>query len=257
MKNAVLITGASGGIGLEFAKLCAKDGNNLVLVARRKEILEKEAAILQETHGIEVQTIAADLSEPDAAQHVWKEASGMYDIDILINNAGVGLYGDFTSTNAQKEEVMIQLNMVCLTQLTKLALPTMLARNNGKILNIASVAAFMPGPLMAVYYATKAYVLSLSEALAEETRNTEVSVTALCPGPTATSFDKKANLGASALFTNKLMTAESVASEGYKGLMKGKAVVVPGLRQKIMVCLIRFSPRWLVRKVVKYVQRPL
>ena len=257
MKHATLITGASGGIGLEFAKLCAKNGNNLVLVARRKEVLEKEAAILRDTHGIEVQTISADLSTPNAAQHVWKEASTLYDIDILINNAGVGLYGGFASTDADKEEVMIQLNMVCLTQLTKLALPAMVARNKGKILNIASVAAFMPGPLMAVYYATKAYVLSLSEALAEETRNTGVSVTALCPGPTATGFDKKANLGASALFTNKLMTAERVASEGYKGLMKGKAVVVPGLRQKIMVCLIRLSPRWLVRKVVKYVQRPL
>jgi short-subunit dehydrogenase len=257
MKHAALITGASGGIGLELAKLCAKDGHNLVLVARRKEVLEKEAVTLREVHGIEVQTIAADLSEPNAAQNIWQEASVLYDIDILINNAGVGLYGDFASTDVQKEAVMMQLNMVCLTQLAKLALPAMLARKNGKILNIASVAAFMPGPLMAVYYATKAYVLSLSEALAEETRNSGVSVTALCPGPTATGFDKKANLGTSALFTNRLMTAEKVAATGYKGLMKGKAIVVPGLRQKIMVCLIRLSPRVLVRRVVRYVQRPL
>lgn len=256
MKTAALITGASGGIGLELAKLCAKDGHNLVLVARRKEVLEKEATALRQEHGIEVLTVAADLSEPRAAATVWAKASSAYEIAMLINNAGIGLYGEFLHTDVKKEAAMMQLNMICLTELTKLALPNMRARTSGKILNIASVAAFLPGPLMAVYYATKAYVLSFSEALAEECRHTGVTVTTLCPGPTATGFEKKANLGASVLFGGRLLQPEDVAMAGYKGMMKGKAIVLPGLRQKLMTLLIRLTPRSLVRRGVRYFQRP-
>ncbi|PJA67391.1 short-chain dehydrogenase [Candidatus Peregrinibacteria bacterium CG_4_9_14_3_um_filter_49_12] len=257
MKSAALITGASGGIGLEFAKICAKEGRNLVLVARRKDVLEKEAAILRKEYNVHVLTLAADLSSLGSAKLVWTEASEAYAIDTLINNAGIGLYGEFVSADTEKEMAMMQLNMVCLTELTKLALPSMRARKNGKILNVSSVAAFVPGPLMAVYYATKAYVLSFSEALAEENRNTGVTVTALCPGPTATGFEKKANLGRSVLFQSRLMTPESVAMAGYKGMMKGTVIVLPGLRQKVMIPLLRCIPRSVIRRAVRYFQRPL
>lgn len=255
--GAVLITGGNGGIGLELARLFAADGYSLVLVARDAERLRSAAEGLRKQFPGTVATIAHNLSAPHAARELWQQiaAQGL-EIDILVNNAGVGLYGPFAETDAAKEAAMMQLNMVSLTELTKLALPGMLARKHGKILNISSVAAFQPGPLMAVYYASKAYVLSFSEALAEELRGSGVTVTALCPGTTRTGFEERAELGASALFrTARPMSAERVARAGYRGLMRGRAVVIPGMHSKIATFLVRITPRALVRRVVKYVQR--
>lgn len=253
--RTVLITGASSGIGLELAKLFAKDNYELVLVARNEQRLTDIAAGLDAT----VHVIPLDLAEEQAADSLWQQINDkQLQIDVLVNNAGVGLFGLFHETDINKEHSMMNLNMIALTELTKKALPPMLERGRGKILNIASTAAFQPGPLMAIYYASKAYVLSFSEALAEETRGSGVTVTVLCPGPTTTGFVEQANLGGSALFNEqKPMEASKVATIGYRALQQGKVIAIPGLRNTLLVWLTRFTPRALVRRIVHYVQRPL
>jgi short-subunit dehydrogenase len=196
MKQTALITGASSGIGLDLARLFAADGHDVVLIARSEDKLREVAQELTAKHGVVAHVIAADLAKADAPQSIFDRAPA---IDILVNNVGFGTSGKFAETDLRAELDMIQVNIAALTHLTKLFLPPMLQRGHGRFLNVASTAAFQPGPLMAVYYATKAYVLSFSEAIAEELSGTGVSVTVLCPGPTATGFQKAANLGTEAL----------------------------------------------------------
>jgi uncharacterized protein len=253
MKDTALVTGASGGIGEEIARLVAAGGGDLVLVARTTARLDALAAELTRAHGVAVTVLTADLSAPDAAAGIARIlADRQIAIDILVNNAGFGAAAEFAREDPGEIVQMIQLNVVTLTLLTRLLLPPMLQRRKGRILNVASTAAFQPGPLMAVYYATKAYVLSVSEALSEETAGTGVSVTCLCPGPTRTGFEKRARAGNSRLFTRPgVMSAAAVARAGYDAMMAGRRLVIPGLTNKIGVQVVRFTPRRLVPALVK------
>ena len=256
MKKTALITGASSGIGYELTKLFARDRYNLVLVARSESKLQQIASELTEQYGIAVKVIAKDLALPSSPEEIWQELqTEAITIDVLVNNAGFATYGFFVETELQPELNMMQLNMVTLTHLTKLFLPEMLARQTGKILNIASTAAFQPGPLMAVYYATKAYVLSFSEALANELQGTGVTVATLCPGPTKSGFQAKANMENSKLVKDKqIMDAKKVASIGYQGLINNQTVIIPGLQNKLLALVVRFIPRNLLTRIVRSMQ---
>src|SRR5450631_116311 len=223
--STVLITGASGGIGYELAKLCARDHHNLVLVARSADRLAPVAAELQ-AQGVTVKTIALDLAAPPARKFLFDQLQreGVA-IDILVNNAGFGAFGEFAQMPEDEILGQIALNITALTQLTRLFLPSMMQRRGGKIMNVASTAAFQPGPLMAVYYATKAYVLSFSEAIGYELKDKNITVTALCPGPTASGFQKAADIEDSKMVKGqKIPNAKVVAQYGYKAMMKGKTV---------------------------------
>jgi short-subunit dehydrogenase len=255
--GTALITGASSGIGLELAKLFARDGYDLVLVARRREKLESLGEDLGKRHGIRFRAIAADLADPAAPAEIVRQlAAASVAVDVLVNNAGFGELGPFANTDLETERRMIQVNITALTDLTKLLLAGMLERRRGRILNVASTAGFAPGPLMAVYYATKAYVISLSEALAEELRGSGVSVTVLCPGPTLTEFQAVAHMESTRLFRlpGVVMDAVSVARAGYAGLMRGKRMVVPGLLNRALPLVIRLSPRAMVVRVARLFQ---
>ncbi len=253
--KTALITGASSGIGYELTKLFASDGYNLVLVARNQGQLMQIADELKEKYGVSVKVISKDLSAASASEEIFRELQQeSIEIDALVNNAGFATYGLFSETDLAAELRMMQVNMVTLTHLTKLLLSGMLQRRRGKILNVASTAAFQPGPLMAVYYATKAYVLLFSEALADELRGTGVNVTALCPGPTESGFQKSANMEDSKLFSGEVMDAQTVARIAYRGLMTNKTVVIPGLRNKILVESVRIFPRKIVTRVVRNLQ---
>ncbi len=253
----VLITGASSGIGYEFCKLFAHDGYDLVIVARNRTRLGQIASELRQQYGIVVHVIPCDLSDINAAETLYRKLKQKkLSIDILVNNAGFGLYGSFSETSAEDELAMIQVNITSLTHLTKLIIPGMITRKSGRILNVASTAAFQPGPLMAVYYATKAYVLLFSEALARETQGTGVTVSVLCPGPTRTQFQQHARIGQSRLVNTKLiMDAATVAAAGYRGLMRGKNIIVPGFSNKISSQLHRFIPRKLITKIIHTIQK--
>ena len=255
-KGTALVTGASSGIGLELATLLAREGHDLVLVSRSRGKLEDIGRALHEEFGITASVIARDLADPASPQAIASDlASRGVAVDILVNNAGFGVYGFFTETSLEKELEMIQVNIVALTHLTKLFLPGMIARRRGRILNLASTAAFQPGPLMAVYYATKSYVLSFSEALANETAGTGITVTALCPGPTITDFQKQAGLEATALFNNPfVMTAAEAARAGYEGMMRGRRVVIPGLANAMLVQGTRIAPRRLSTAIARRIQ---
>lgn len=255
MRKTALITGASYGIGKELAELFAKDQINLVLVARSKDVLEKLAVDLKQTYSIDAEVIASDLSKPTAAYELYEQCQQkQISIDYLVNNAGFGLYGEFLNTDLQKEIDMIEVNIKSLMVLTKLFLPHMVERGEGKILNVASMASFQPGPLMAVYYATKSFVLHFSEALANELKGTGVTVTALCPGPTETMFGKRAGLDQSKLFQRGVMDAKTVAKLGYRGFMAGKTIVIPGVMNRLSAFCIRFLPRSLVTRIVRQIQ---
>ena len=255
-RQTALVTGASGGIGLELARLFAAGGYDLVLVARSTAKLEELAGELRK-HGGAVRVLAKDLAKPESPEEVFREleAAGVA-VDVLVNNAGFATYGPFVEIDLGRELEELQLNVATLTHLTKKLLPGMLARRRGGVLNVASTAGFQPGPLMAVYYATKAYVISFSEALAEELSGTGVTVSALCPGPTATGFQQRAGLEDSKLFSGMLQVADAaaVARAGYEGFRAGKRIVIPGLVNKIGVQSIRVSPRSLATKVVKRMQ---
>lgn len=256
-RQTVLVTGASGGIGLELARLFAGGGYDLVLVARSAGRLEEIAAGLRERHGVAARVLAKDLADPKSPEEVWRElAEAGVLVDVLVNNAGFATYGPFAEIDLGRELEELQLNVVTLTHLTKKFLPGMIARRRGGVLNVASTAGFQPGPLMAVYYATKAYVVSFSEALAEEMRGTGVTVSALCPGPTATGFQKRGGLEDSKLFGGLLQVADaaSVARAGYEGFRAGERIVVPGLLNKIGVQSLRVSPRSLATRLVKSMQ---
>ncbi len=256
MNRTVLITGPTSGIGYELAKLFAKDGYGLILVARGGDRLAPLKAELEKTYGVFVKTIEKDLSESNAPQEVFQELkTDTHSIELLVNNAGFGNYGTFDQTDLETELRMIQLNIASLTHLTKLFLKGMIKNKWGRILNVASTASFQPGPLMAVYYASKAYVLSFSEALANELKGTGVTITALCPGPTRTGFQKRADIEGTRLVSGGLiMDAKRVAEEGYRGLMRGKTVVIPGLKNKAIAFSVRLTPRNLVTKIVRAIQ---
>lgn len=253
MKETALITGASSGIGLDLARLFAKDGHDVVLVARSEGRLREIAAELERDCGVKAHVIAADLAQPDAPRTLVDALPCA--VDVLVNNAGFGITGPFVTTDLAKELEMIQVNVVALTALTKLLLPPMVARRRGRVLNVASTAAFQPGPLMAVYYATKAYVLSFSEAIADELRDSGVTVTALCPGPTSTGFADAAGMTKTRLFNlAKPMDSAAVAREGYKAMQRGRRVVVTGMKNKLLTQSIRVSPRRMVTAIVRKLQ---
>jgi len=248
-----LITGASSGIGYELSKVFAREGYNLILVSRNEEALQKLATQLRTEHEVLAKVIAKDLAASNSPQEIYSQVlKESIAVNVLVNCAGLGLAGKFSETDLSTELRMIQVNIVALTELTKLFLQDMVRRREGRILNVASTAAFQPGPLMAVYYATKAYVLSFSEAIFEESHNSGVIVTALCPGPTRTDFQNRAGLAESKLFNPKrlLRTDEplEVAELGFEGMIRGEAIVIPGFRNKLLASAVRFLPRKLVRK---------
>lgn len=250
----VLITGASEGIGRELAKFFALNGYPLVLVARDKTRLDALARELSSTHGIDAKTISKDLSLPTAAAELKAAIEDQkIVIEILVNNAGFGVHGFFSQTDWKSTEDMLNLNMMTLTQLTRIFLPEMLKRGHGKILNVASTAAFQPGPFMACYFASKAYVLSFTEALAEELSGTGVTATAFCPGPTRTQFQKRShteNIRENAF----VMEAAHAAEAAFNGLMRGKRLVVPGFTNKLLAILVRLSPRRIVIRVTRFLE---
>lgn len=255
MKTA-LITGASNGIGLELAKVHASQGGNLVLVARNKAKLDSLKETLENQYKIKVYTIGKDLSAANAAQEVYDETTNQgIQIDYLINNAGFGDFGMFTETSWDKELQMINLNITTLTHFTKLYLQDMTKRKSGKIMNVASTAAFQSGPTMAVYYATKAYVLSFSEAVDNEVRDKGISVTTLCPGATESGFQVAAAMEESALVKGKrLPSSAEVARFGYTAMLKGKTVAIHGFMNRILANSVRFLPRSIVVKVTRKMQ---
>jgi uncharacterized protein len=249
--GTALITGASGGIGYELAMLFARDHHDLVLVARSGPKLADFGLALQRDFGISVKTIPIDLTLPNAPQSVFEDVqrSGIH-IDVLVNNAGYGVLGEFAQLPLTDDVGMIQLNVMALTVLTKLFLQPMLERRAGKILNVASTAGFQAGPLMAVYYATKSYVILFSEAIASELKGTAITVTCLCPGATDTGFAGRAGNESSILFKAvKPMDAKTVALHGYKGLMSGKTLVISGFRNWLVAESIRFAPRKMVTAI--------
>jgi len=253
--QTALITGASGGIGYEFAKLFARDHYNLVLVARSGDKLSKFADDLQNQYGVVVKTIALDLGAPPSPQFVFdqlkREAIG---IDILINNAGYGNFGEFAKMPMEDALGQINLNITAMTALTRLFVPAMLERRSGKIMNVASTAAFQPGPLMAVYYGTKAYVLSLTYAIADELRHTNVTLTAFCPGATETGFATRAGNDKTRLFQKfGPMEVKTVAVDGYRGLMKGKTLVISGTKNWLVAESVRFAPRKAVTAISRWI----
>jgi len=255
VSKTALVTGASGGIGYELALLFARDGFDCILVARSQDKLRELAARLESEHRVKTLVIVKDLSRPSAVDEIYEEVTAAsMPIDVLVNNAGFPVFGLFHETDLKVELEMLQVNVIALTALTKLFLRGMIDRRSGRILNLASTAAFVPGPLMAVYYASKAYVLSFSEALANESHGTGVTVTALCPGPTRTGFQKRGVMEDSRLVQGQIADARSVALAGYRGLMAGKTIVIPGLTNKLVPWIERLSPRGMVTRVVRRMQ---
>lgn len=246
-----LITGASGGIGLELARIFAREHYDVVLVARNQTRLEEIAGELRSNHHESVEVIAKDLSLPDAVADIRLRAGH---VDILVNNAAFGLYGKFADFSAEDDLSLMHLNMDALVLLTQAFLPAMIQAGSGRILNVASTAAFQPGPLMALYYASKAFVLHFSEALANELEGTGVTVTTLCPGPTETGFQARAEMEESRLMKMGMMSAKAVAEAGYSGLMAGKTIVIPGFRNRFTALSVRFAPRKLVTKLARKIQ---
>jgi short-subunit dehydrogenase len=253
--QTALITGASGGIGYELAKLFAKDHHNLVLVARSGDKLNQLAGELRGQFGVTVKTVALDLASVPGGKILFDLLEGeKLAIDVLVNNAGFGVFGEFAGMAEEEILGQVHLNVTALTLLTRLFLPGMLARRNGKIMNVASTAAFQPGPLMAVYYATKAYVLSFTEALANEVAGTGVIVSCFCPGATNTGFQRRAGMENSRLFKKiGAMSAEKVARDGYRGLMSGKTLVISGMQNWLVAESVRFAPRKWVTAVSRWV----
>jgi hypothetical protein len=252
-KGTALITGASSGIGAELARLCAADGYDVVLVARQRAALQELAFSLSQAHGIAARAVIADLADPGAARAVFDSAGA---VDILINNAGFGLRGAYAATDWEAEARMIQVNVTALAHLTKLYLPGMIARRCGRILNVASTAAFVPGPFMAMYYATKAFVFSFSLAIANELQGTGVTLTVLCPGPTRTNFFETAGTANTNIIKGPSMSAASVAREGYDAMMAGKAEIIAGGRNRWMIWGARFAPRRMLAGIARRLNSP-
>jgi short-subunit dehydrogenase len=251
-----LITGASAGIGLELARVFALHNHNLLLVARNEAALRDLASELSTNHGVDATIFVADLSKPEAPQliHEFCAQSGIV-VDNLVNNAGFGDYGPFHELDRKHQLDMIAVNIASLVDLTHRFLPGMVSQKSGKILNVASTAAFQPGPFMSVYYATKSFVLHFSEAISVELEGTGVTVTALCPGATRSEFQERANLNGSRLFDGrKLPTSKDVAEYGYTSLMRGKRVAIHGLLNMVLANSVRFSPRGVVLRIARFIQ---
>jgi short-subunit dehydrogenase len=255
-KETVLITGASSGIGWELAKLFAASGSRLVLVARRRDRLEALANELRSQHGTESRLLIEDLGRPGAAQQVFDATSAEGPVDVLVNNAGFGLLGRFRKLPLDRQREMLQLNVTALTELSRLYLPGMIERRRGGLLNIGSTASFQPGPNAAVYYASKAYVLSFTEALVTELAGTGVTSTCLAPGPTHTGFGDLSGMGSTPVFRFGSMPADAVARAGYRAFRRRRSLVVPGLCNKALIFVQRFSARWLVRRIVSDWMQP-
>jgi short-subunit dehydrogenase len=251
-RPGALITGASSGIGYELAKVLAREGHDLALVARSGDLLEALAETLRADYGVRAEVLVADLAEPGAPDEVCErlEAAG-FRTDVLVNNAGFGSMGPFWEADAGSQLDMVQVNVTALVHLTRLILPGMVERSAGRIMNVASTAAFQPGPLMAVYFASKAFVLSFTEALDEELRGTGVSVTALCPGPVPTGFQKRAGMS-KAPIGGRMVTGDAaeVARIGYQGMMKGRRIVIPGRINRVGSFLPRLLPRAVAPRIV-------
>ncbi|MGB3148259.1 MAG: SDR family oxidoreductase [Paracoccaceae bacterium] len=256
LRGWTLITGASEGLGREFAALAAAEGRDLILAARQADKMEAMAEKLRARYKIAIEVLPTDLSDPEAVELLWRRASSRRRIDILVNNAGLGYNGAFSAEDFSREKASINVNVMALTILMKHAVPHMMASGGGRILNIASVAAFMPGPYMAVYHATKAYVLALSEAVSEELRGSKVTITTQCPGPTATNFQKDAAMENAPVMKQRIPTAASVARAGWKAMKKGRRLQIPGLMNKLNSLGPRFAPRAIVPRIVaKYLKQ--
>lgn len=248
-RKTALVTGASSGIGAELARIHAEHGGDLVVVARRRERLESLKTELEAAHGVTVHVLPKDLASSEAPQQIYDEvrARGLA-VDYLMNNAGFGYRGFFHEQDWATNEAMIEVNILALAALTRLFLPDMIARGSGRVLNIGSMAGFLPGPLHAVYYASKAFVISFSEAIANELAGTGVHVTVLCPGPTATEFGERARIQEVRLL-RRTAPARKIAEVGYQAMLKGKTLVVPGLLNKVTTHgLLRLSPRRLATR---------
>ncbi len=251
-RPGALVTGASSGIGYELAKILAREGHDVALVARSVDQLQKIATDLMDDFGVRAIVVAADLSDPGTPDRIFDRLQeAEFRVDVLVNNAGFGTIGRFVRSDVGAQVDMVEVNISALTHLTRLYSEQMAERRQGRIMNVASTAAFQPGPFMAVYFATKAYVLSFSEALAEELRHSGVTVTALCPGPTVTGFQKRAGMERAPI-GGRMVTgdAASVARVGYAGMMKGRRVVIPGLFNRVGTLLPRFFPRALAPRIV-------
>ena len=249
-RNYTLITGASTGIGYELAKLFAKDRHNLILVARDEGKLETAKNELSK-YNVEVKILSLDLSKSEDIQGLFNYVEmNKLNVDILVNNAGIGTFGDFSEIEWVKEEALIDINIKVLTKLTKYFLPKIIECKNGGILNVASTAAFCSGPRMAAYYASKAYVLNLTEAIYEECKDTGIKVSCLCPGPVKTGFQGKAGINKSESAKKYLMDAEEVAKITYKEFNKGKLIIIPGVKNKLLVLGNKFLPESISRKII-------
>lgn len=253
--DTALITGASGGLGEEFARLCAADKMNLILVARSKDKLEALAQELTSAHNISVRVIVTDLSVAGSAQDIAAQIDRTATpVTLLINNAGVGTRGPFSKSDLKDQQGMVQLNMESLMTLTHLILPGMIERKSGRILNVASIAAFLPGPFMAVYYASKAFVESFSLALSNELKGSGITVTCVCPGPTQTGFAKRAGAQRTMLFAGPLMSAADVARIGYNACMRGKPLVITGAQNTFLAFCTRLFPRMWAAAIARRIQ---
>ncbi len=254
MPDTVLITGASSGIGREFAHVFASHGARLLLTARNAEQLAEVAELQRQRFGIEALVFPEDLATPDGPKRLFEAVSEAGESpDVLVNNAGMGCYGLFDPMPLEQQMDMLRVNVTALTELSWRFMQAMRRRNAGRILNVASTAAFYPGPHMAAYYASKAYILSLSESLREETRKSNLTITCLCPGPTDTPFVNRTGVGGTWLFRQP-MQAQEVASVGYQALYAGRPLVVPGWRNKLFAFLPRIMPRSWSRRAVRKLQ---
>ncbi len=255
--NTALVTGASSGIGMELARICAREGHNLLLTARREQRLMELKNELETEFGVDVMFFTVDLAEHEAPPKLFEFVQeNAISVQILVNNAGVGDYGFFHESDWNRQAAMLDLNIRALTHLTHLILPEMIKQNRAYILNVASTAAFQPGPLMSVYYATKSYVLSFGEAIANELQDTGVTVTTLCPGPTESEFQKEANMEKSKLFDRfPVATSKEIAEYGYKTMIKGKRVAIYGLINKFIPKAVGISPRSFVTRVARFIQQ--
>jgi hypothetical protein len=252
--TTAIVTGASSGIGLELARLLAADRHHVTLVARDRDRLERLAGELKATYGREAAVIVADLAEPGAPEAIVRQIEGAgRDVAVLVNNAGLGSQGPFAAAELTRELAIIQVNVTALAHLTGLVLPGMVRRGSGRIFNVASTAGFQPGPLMATYYASKAFVVSFSEALAGELRGSGVTVTCLCPGPTRTDFQRRAGMHGIRIASGlpPMMEAATVARAGYRALRRGARLSIPGLLNRLGVFSLRLAPRRLVTAVVR------
>lgn len=256
IRGTALVTGASAGIGAEFAKVFAAHKHDVILVARRQDALEAVAGQVEGAYGVRAMVLPLDLTDADAPAELFARIlDARVEVDILVNNAGAGLVGEFVETDMERELQMIQLNVAALTHLTKLFVRPMVQRRSGGVLNVASTAAFFPGPLNSVYHASKAYVLSFTEAIAEELRGSGVSVTVLCPGPTISEFHEVAGARPISVLGAAAADAREVAEFGYDALQSGVRVAVPGVQNKLIAQARRLAPRGVATRVVRMLQQ--